>query len=99
MEITNKHHTEIILPDGTALTPNETKDVANPGLLKKNSVIKAWLAAGILTSDESSDTPQGEDDKAALISQLAEAGIEVDKRWGIAKLKELLADATNPPQE
>lgn len=88
--ITNNHTTALGLPDGTILHPGVASNVPGWDKMKDNSVIKAWGKAGILTAG---DSVPAADEKAELQERLHAAGVKYDKRAGVEKLRQLLADA------
>lgn len=88
--ITNSHSTALSLPDGTILPAGVATNVPHWDDFKDNAVIKAWQERGILKAgkDVSND-----DEKAALQEKLDEAGVKYDKRSGVEKLREQLAES------
>lgn len=89
--ITNKHHTPLGLPNGTTLSPGVATNVQDWDEIKDNAVLKAWEKAGILAVD-SKPVPAAEE-KEQLQARLDELEVSYDKRAGVAKLRELVADA------
>lgn len=51
------------------------------------------------TVEETEEIVEEEDDKEAIIAKLKEAGVKVDKRKGIDKLKAMLAEVDTKPTE
>lgn len=88
--ITNTHHTALTLPDGTTLPPGIASNVPNWDELKGNAVLKAWEKAGILKVGKETST---EEEKSALQARLDELKVQYDKRAGVPKLRELVAEA------
>lgn len=55
MRITNKHSTALGLPTGQVLPAGEPTEVEGWKAVKENTVVQAWLKAGILV--EADDKP------------------------------------------
>ncbi|MCT8281757.1 hypothetical protein [Xanthomonas translucens] len=100
MQISNNHNTSLGLPDGTVLAPGESAIIPNWAQLKTNSVVQAWLAAGVLskegTEEDGENDEQGKED---LVAKLDAAGVKYDKRWGLEKLQSALAEEQKPKGE
>ena len=95
--ITNTHHTALTLPNGVTLAPNVATNVENWDELKGNAVLKAWEKAGILKVDAKA-VPAAEE-KEQLQARLDELGVTYDKRAGVQKLRETLAEAEKAQAE
>ncbi|KRG47349.1 hypothetical protein ARC20_03190 [Stenotrophomonas panacihumi] len=54
MQIINKHATPLGLPSGQVLVPEVPAPVPDWATLKKNAVVQAWIAAGILIEGKDS---------------------------------------------
>lgn len=94
MRITNKHKTDLGLPNGQVLRSGEPTNVRDWGKIKENSVVAAWLARGILTEDGADDGDTATSaDKDELIARLTELGVKADKRKTVEKLQAMLAEA------
>lgn len=89
--ITNTHHTPLALADGTVLPPGVATNVATWDEIKGNGVHKAWEKAGILKVD-AKPVPVA-DEKEQLRARLDELGVDYDKRAGVERLREALAEA------
>lgn len=88
--ITNTHNTDLGLPDGTILKAGAATNVPNWDEVKNNACVKAWTERGILKVGKEAAS---DDDKVELHAKLDALGVEYDKRAGVAKLRELLAEA------
>jgi hypothetical protein len=99
MKITNTHKTEVCLPNGVFLKPNVPTTVPDWPEISQNLVVKAWVRAKILVTDDSKSEPvkQGSseegDEKDQLIAELATFGIEKNRRSSEETLRALLDEA------
>lgn len=100
--ITNKHKTEVCLPNGVFLKPNVPTNVPDWPEISQNLVVKAWVRAKILVTDDSKPEPadpanpvstEEPDEKDQLIAALATYGIEKNRRSSEETLRALLAEA------
>ncbi|MFC4729098.1 hypothetical protein [Coralloluteibacterium thermophilus] len=89
--VTNNHNRPLGLPDGTTLNPGIATNVPKWGEVSKNAVVKVWQERGILTVSE--EAVPAADEKAELRAKLEERGVQFDRRAGVEKLRELLAEA------
>lgn len=89
--ITNNHNTALQLPGGVVLNPGVATNVPKWDEVSKNAVVSAWVARKVLTVGKA-DVPAA-DEKADLQARLDELGVAYDKRAGVAKLRDLLAEA------
>lgn len=106
MKVTNNSNRNIGLADHF-LPAGATVEVADWPKHAENVVIKAWLAAGVIsigaTATKITLPPvvtkgeEGEEDeKDALITMLAQHGIRKDRRSSVESLREALEQATAP---
>ena len=98
MNVTNTHDAPLGLPTGQVLEPHTATPVHNWAEIKKNATVAAWLKAGVLKESgeaaaSASGTQTATPDKAELHAKLEALGVEYDKRAGVAKLQQLVADA------
>lgn len=86
-----------------AILPGENPAVEVPDSAAQIDFVKALLKngslrrvgpdeLGIAEIDEQDDDGES-DEKAQLIAEAEELGVAIDKRWGIAKLKEAIDNA------
>lgn len=84
------------------ILPGENPAVEVPDSVAKIDFVKALLKNGSLRRvgteefvgiDDESDDEEESDEKALLIAEAEELGIAIDKRWGIAKIKEAINNA------
>lgn len=90
--VTNNHKSPLRLPDGTLLNPGVETNVAKWDEVSKNATVKAWADAGVLSVGKGEEVPAA-DEKAELQARLDELEVAYDKRWGVEKLRELLAES------
>ena len=106
-EVTNNHITALGMPDGTSIASRETKSYENWAVNAANGVVAHWVATGVLSVDgydevveptqeeveDALDELSEEDEKEALIAQLAELGVKADKRSSVETLQQKLDEA------
>ena len=106
-DVTNNHVTGLGMPDGTSIAPRETKSYENWAVNAANGVVAHWVSTGLLSVDgyeevvdptqeeveDALDELSEEDEKEALITQLAELGIKADKRSSVETLQQKLDEA------
>lgn len=89
--VTNNHRSAIRLPGGTVLNPGVATNVPKWDDEQKNTVVGAWVKKGVLSvGDRDVST---EDEKDQIRARLDELGVDYKKNLGLAKLRELLAEA------
>lgn len=89
--ITNNHKAALQLPGGVVLNPGVATNVPGWDEASKNAVVKEWVKRKVLTVGEAAAPASNE--KAELHARLDELGVEYDKRSGVAKLRDLVAEA------
>lgn len=89
--VTNNHKTALKLPGGVVLNPGVETNVPKWDEVSKNAVVAAWVDRKVLTVGDA-EVPAA-DEKADLQARLDELEVSYDKRSGVAKLRELLAEA------
>lgn len=92
--LTNRHHADLILPDGTTVRRGASLDVSAEtwARARHRDVVQAWVSAGILEV-EGEDPPPPADGLAALRAEADGLGVRVDGRWGEARLREEIEKA------
>lgn len=106
-KVTNNHSSALNI-GGVVIAAKSDEEVPNWDKISLRGVISRWLDSGILSVGKSSKKDEPEvikdvqiteeqheepSDKDALIAQLAELGIEADKRSSVKKLQEKLDEA------
>lgn len=89
--ITNNHRTALQLPGGVVLNPGVATNVPKWDEVGKNAVVAEWVKRKVLTVGKA-EVPAA-DEKADLQARLDELEVSYDKRSGVAKLRELLAES------
>lgn len=97
MKIRNASQSPLGIPGNTMLLPGETRAIRNWPQVSENRIVKAWIARGALVVVDGQPAEAGgepaPDEKARLRAELKVLGIEPPKNAGIAKLRDLLAEA------
>lgn len=95
MKVTNTHVAALVLPDGTRIEAGDSADIAGWENIKNRGSVKKLIDSGVLKIGGKVDVKRAEespkDEKEELFAKLDAAGIEYDKRWGAAKLREALS--------
>lgn len=108
MKITNTQRIPVGLPSGQVLEPGVATNVQGWAELKKGSrAVAGWVERGVLTEqaggvgEQTSGGQKGgsPDEKAELQGKLDALKVDYDKRAGVAKLRELLAEAEKKAAE
>ena len=89
--VKNNHSKALTLPGGVVLNPGVGTNVPKWDEVSKNAVVAAWVDRKVLTVADG-DIPAA-DEKADLQARLDELEVSYDKRSGVAKLRELLAES------
>ena len=89
--ITNNHRTALRLPSGGVLNPGVATNVDKWDDAVKNKVVARWVERGVLTVGEGKVSAA--DEKAQIRERLDELNVDYNKSLGVAKLREVLADA------
>lgn len=89
--VTNNHNKALKLPGGVVLNPGVATNVPKWDDVSKNAVVAAWVDRKILTVGKSEVST--EDEEEQLRARLDELEVSYDKRSGVAKLRELVAEA------
>lgn len=89
--IKNNHNKALSLPDGTVLNPGVATNVPKWDEVSQNAVVAAWVSRKVLTVGKA-DIPAA-DEKAELQARLDELGVDYNKSLGVAKLRNVLAEA------
>lgn len=104
MQITNNHSQALGLPNGQVVAPGDTVTIpeADVAGITGNAVLKAWGEKKIISIKDAPKATGGTtgtqagseaDERTTLMARLDELKVSYDKRVGVAKLRELVADA------
>lgn len=104
MIITNNHKRALGLTSGVVLQPGIPTAVRDWERISQSAVVAAWVKARILSVTapggqsrflppaQSTDAPPVIDERADLIQKLQAAGVTVDRRWGIERMRKALGE-------
>lgn len=102
-KVTSNHKGPLGLPGGITLRPGVPTNVERWGIIKNHAVVRSWINAGVIESDELPDEPKAAistpagDDKVAVVdddalaklkAEAKELGISVHYRWSAEKIQE-----------
>ncbi|MBN49981.1 MAG: hypothetical protein CMN85_10600 [Spongiibacteraceae bacterium] len=106
MKLTNNGKAPLGIPGNPLLEPGQSIICLNWDEIQDNKIVQAWLVKRVLTAGEQSPEYQesaakvpaveATDDmsrKDELIAQLAELGINRDRRSSVERLESMLAEA------
>lgn len=68
-KVTSNHKGPLGLPGGVTLRPGVPTNVERWGIIKNHAVVRSWINAGVIESDELPDEP-----KAAVVQSPAPVG-------------------------
>ncbi|CTQ67137.1 hypothetical protein [Roseibium alexandrii] len=94
--VTSKYEGPLGLPGGPVIPAGGTVLVEKWDIIKEHQVVKAWRDAGVIFAEEPEDTADNTDkdaekaQKDLLIAELAELGIEKNRRSSLETLQEAL---------
>ena len=102
-KVTSNHKGPLGLPGGITLRPGVPTNVERWGIIKNHAVVRSWINAGVIESDERPDEPKAatstpadddtvevvdDDALAKLKAEAKELGISVHYRWSAEKIQE-----------
>ena len=87
--ITSHHESPLPIPGGPVVYPGRSVYVKRWHVVKRMAMIQAWLAAGVITAEESDGEIMAAEDaeRMSLRRTLDAAGVETNSRWGLKRLR------------
>lgn len=109
MELKNNHSEALGLPNGQVVAAGDTVTISDSdaSAITGNAVIAAWAEKKIITIEGAPKAGTitqtggtgGDEERAALMARLDELKVSYDKRTGVAKLRDLVAEAEKKAAE